>query len=104
MLSLAVSTPHAGRRVPFVVQATLCCIISVHLNQHNGAPFQAESGNNNNAPKAYLNVSEASNLIGICERTLRDLIARREIRTARIGRRVILRRVDLDAFLESQTV
>tara|TARA_B110000037_G_scaffold44366_1_gene54510 strand:+ start:1085 stop:1315 length:231 start_codon:yes stop_codon:yes gene_type:complete len=72
--------------------------------KHHGAPFQAESGNNINTPKPNMNVGEAARYLCLGERTLRDLIARREIRTVRIRKRIILRRIDLDAFLESQAV
>ena len=51
-----------------------------------------------------MNVGEAANYLGIGVRTLRELIAKGEIRHVRIGRRVIVRSSDCDAFLEFHTV
>ena len=49
-----------------------------------------------------MNVAEASQYIGISDRFLRELIASKKIRAARIGKRVVLRLVDLDAWIEKQ--
>jgi len=51
-----------------------------------------------------MSVREAALYIGVSERTLRETIARREIKHVRFGCRLILRRVDLDAFLEERLV
>jgi excisionase family DNA binding protein len=51
-----------------------------------------------------LSASEAADYMGISERLLRHLIANRDIRHIRIGRRVILRPEDLDQFLEERAV
>ena len=53
-------------------------------------------------PPKVLNVSEASQYIGVSQRTLRSLIADRKIRVSRIGGRVLLRLVDVDRFIESK--
>ena len=62
------------------------------------------STNQPNTTKAVLNVRDASAYLTICERKLRELIALREIRQCRIGRRIVIRRVDLDNYLEEQRV
>ena len=53
-------------------------------------------------PPRLMNVAEASQYIGISDRFLRELIASKKIRAARIGKRVVLRLVDLDAWIEKQ--
>lgn len=53
-------------------------------------------------PPANMSVKEAALFVGVSERTLRETIANHEIRHVRFGSRIILRRVDLDAFLEEK--
>lgn len=65
------------------------------VKQHNQAQLRA-------APPANMAVAEAAIYMGISERKLRELIAIRDIRSVRIGRRVILRRIDIDAFIETR--
>ena len=50
-----------------------------------------------------VNVKDAAKMLGICERTLNTLIKDREIPVVRIGRRVLLRKEDLEAFVHSHT-
>ena len=58
-----------------------------------------ESSLRTNPPK-LLNVTEASTYIGVSQRTLRSWISERNIKVARIGGRVVLRRVDVDRLIE----
>ncbi len=51
-------------------------------------------------PPLNQSVKEASLYLGISERKLRDVIARGEIKYARLGSRIILRLKDLNSFLE----
>lgn len=51
-------------------------------------------------PPKLLNVPEASEYIGVSQRTIRTWIADREIRVSRLGGRVLLRLVDVDRFIE----
>ena len=51
-------------------------------------------------PPANMSVKEASFYLGISERKLRESIARRDIRHVRFGSRIILRKQDLDSFLD----
>ena len=48
-----------------------------------------------------MNVPEAANYMRIGVRTIRELIATRQLKSVRIGRRVILRRVDIDDYMEN---
>jgi excisionase family DNA binding protein len=77
--------------------------IGVKLNTGKTNPIHAtdEINYNSNTQKPNMSVGEAALYLGISQRKLRDLIAFREVRCCRIGRRIILRRVDLDAFLKS---
>lgn len=49
-----------------------------------------------------LSVVEAATYIGVSVRSLRSCIARHEIKHVRFGARVLLRKVDIDDFLESK--
>jgi excisionase family DNA binding protein len=57
-----------------------------------------------NLPKTNFNVTEASEYLGIGERTLRQLIWDREVRVVRFNRRIIIRKSDLDKFLEDNLI
>jgi len=50
-----------------------------------------------------LSVEDAGAYLAISPWTVRDLIGRGELNSVRIGRRVLLRREDLDRFIEIQT-
>jgi len=50
--------------------------------------------------KDFLNIMEASKLLGISRSTLYRIIERGEINTKKIGRRTIIRRSDLNNFFE----
>ena len=76
----------------------------IYSSKINSVPVRAEHGTNSNTQKAVLNCAEAAFYLRIGERKLRQLIAERDIRTCRIGRSVVIRRVDLDNYLESQLV
>lgn len=54
--------------------------------------------------KHNFSVATAADYMGISQRLLRELIASGQIRHVRIGRRVILRHVDLDRFLADHAV
>ena len=49
---------------------------------------------------ANLSPKEAAIYIGVSERKLRSSIANHEVKHVRFGSRVILRKIDLDSFLE----
>jgi excisionase family DNA binding protein len=51
-------------------------------------------------PPPVLTLKEAAEYLHVSERLVQRLIARGELRPIRIGRRVLLHRVELDAFLE----
>jgi excisionase family DNA binding protein len=51
-------------------------------------------------PPANMSVKEASFYLGISERKLRESIARHEVKHVRFGSRIILRKQDIDSWLE----
>lgn len=72
----------------------VCAVMAIDIHSSSA---KAES---RIAAQNYLNVPEAASYIGISQRTLRSLIADRKIRVIRLGGRVILRRIDIDRFLD----
>ncbi len=52
-------------------------------------------------PPRNMSVIEGAIYLGISERSLREQIARHHVKVIRFGRRIILRKIDLDDFLES---
>ena len=54
---------------------------------------------NTPAPR-LLSQQDAAGYLGISYWTLRDLVFRREIPCVKIGRRILVDRLDLDAYLE----
>ena len=51
-------------------------------------------------PPINMSVKEGSVYLGVSERLLRERIARGDVKHVRFGSRIILRRQDLDSFLE----
>jgi len=51
-----------------------------------------------------LSVTEAATVCGLSERTLRDLISRGDFPVCRVGRRVLVVKSQLEAWLTQQTV
>jgi excisionase family DNA binding protein len=51
-------------------------------------------------PPTNMSVKEASFFLGISERKLRESIARRDVKCVRFGSRIILRKQDIDSWLE----
>jgi excisionase family DNA binding protein len=49
--------------------------------------------------KLALSVAEAAQMLSLCTKTVRHLIAAKELPARRIGRRVVVRVADLEAFL-----
>jgi len=56
------------------------------------------------APTRALSIPEAAAYLGIGVRTLKGLLAARQIKFYRIGRRVVLRAIDLDRYLDQCAV
>lgn len=67
-------------------------------------PVHETSGINVNAPKPVMDIPSGAQYLSIGVRTLRELIARGEIRSVRIGRRRLIRLKDCEAFLDDHTV
>lgn len=55
-------------------------------------------------PNTNLAVREAAIYLGISERYLRELVARREIDHVRFGKRILFRPADLDRFISDNAV
>jgi excisionase family DNA binding protein len=53
-------------------------------------------------PPSNFSVKEAAIFVGVSERLLRSVIARGEIKYVRFSSRIILRKQDLDSFLEGK--
>ena len=64
---------------------------------HNGLP-KGES------PNSFLTVKQAAAISGLGASTIRLAIRRRQLRAQKVGRRVVIKRNDLEAFLESNPV
>ena len=54
--------------------------------------------------KAFLTVKQAAELSGLGGSTIRLLIRRRELRAQRVGRRVLIKRGDLEKLLEANPI
>jgi len=52
------------------------------------------------AAKPYLTVKEAAELARLAPSTIRLYIRKRQLKSHRVGRRVIIKRTDLESFLE----
>lgn len=64
--------------------------------------MEHKSNSETTTTAAHMSVRQAADYIGISVRLVRELIASRKIKKIRIGeRRIIIRRVDIDAYLES---
>jgi excisionase family DNA binding protein len=48
-----------------------------------------------------LSVPQAARLLNLCDRTVWDLIADRQLRSKRVGRRVLIPRTSVEQFVES---
>ena len=55
------------------------------------------------ADKSYLTVKQAAETSGLGSSTIRLLIRKRQLRAQRVGRRVLVKRADLERFLESNS-
>jgi excisionase family DNA binding protein len=58
----------------------------------------------NSIEPRLLSQQEAAGYLGISYWTIRDLVFRRELPFVRIGRRVLVDRVDLDAYLDRSKI
>jgi excisionase family DNA binding protein len=56
------------------------------------------------ADKAFLTIKQAALYSGLGSSTIRLYIRKRQLRALRVGRRVLINRTDLEAFLESNPI
>jgi len=81
-----------------LVLFTSTCL-SLAMTKHEVAQHGIRSN-----PPANMSVKEASIYIGVSERKLRESLAMGDVRQVRFGSRIILRKQDLDLFLEGLLV
>jgi len=55
-------------------------------------------------PKCYLTIKEAADFSRLGPSTIRLYIRKRELKAHQVGRRVIIKRTDLEGFLESHPI
>jgi excisionase family DNA binding protein len=46
-----------------------------------------------------ISINDAAKRLGVCRKTVENLIGRKQLRTVRIGRRVMIRESDLESFI-----
>ena len=68
----------------------------------------SQNGHQNKKPveaaNPYLTVKEAANLSRLGQSTIRLMIRKRELKAHQVGSRIIIRRTDLEGFLESHPI
>jgi len=55
-------------------------------------------------PKCYLTIKEAADISRLGPSTIRLFIRKRELKAHQVGSRVIIKRIDLEGFLESHPI
>jgi excisionase family DNA binding protein len=79
---------------PIVKEAVLEAIVA-----NSGRAAQVAAGD-----KAFLTVKQAAETSGLGASTIRLLIRKRQLRAQRVGRRVLIKRSDLESFLELEPI
>jgi excisionase family DNA binding protein len=69
----------------------------LHTNSHELAPETY-------AAKAFLTIKQAADVSGLGSSTIRLYIRKRKLAARKVGRRVIIKKTDLEAFLESNSI
>ena len=68
----------------------------------------SENGYRSNKPvemgTPYLTIREAANISRLGQSTIRLMIRKRELKAHKVGERVIIKRIDLEGFLESHPI
>jgi len=62
------------------------------------------SGRPSEASRPYLTVKEAAEMSRLAPSAIRLYIRKRELKAHRVGRRVIIKRIDLEGFLEAHPI
>ena len=73
--------------------------IRAALSQH--APRGQRS---TEAPKPYLTIKEAADVARLSPSAIRLYVSKRQLKPYRVGRRVIIKRTDLEKFVESHPI
>jgi excisionase family DNA binding protein len=56
------------------------------------------------ADKAYVTVKQAADISGLGSSTIRLYIRKRQLQAQKVGSRLLIKRIDLEAFLESNPI
>jgi excisionase family DNA binding protein len=56
------------------------------------------------ADKAFFTIKDAANISGLGASTIRLYIRKRQLQAQKVGRRLLIKRTDLEAFLESNPI
>ena len=56
------------------------------------------------APKPYLTIKEAADMARLSPSAIRLYVSKRQLKPYRVGRRVIIKRTDLEKFVESHPI
>lgn len=84
------SAPHARRQPRYLPASTLLSLMDSAIV----LPFPL---------RPILNIPEAANYMRVSVRQIHRLVKARKIRAARIGKRLIFKRAELDRFVDLQT-
>lgn len=103
---LRMNTMREGTENPFEpFFEEIRCILREELRTVKSQP----SRDNEHVPapksdRTYLTVAQAAELAGLGPSTIRLYIRRRQLRAQKVGRRVLIKRSDLERFLEAHPI
>src|SRR5262245_39435462 len=78
-------------------------IVKEAVREALGTPGQRNGGSGNDS-KSFLTVKQAAETSGLGASTIRLAIRRRQLRAQKVGRRVLVKRSDLEDFLEANPI
>src|SRR5262245_45239222 len=70
---------------------------ALHANSHEPPP-------EGYAAQEFLTIKQAADLCGLGSSTIRLYIRKRQLAARKVGRRVLIKKIDLEAFLESNPI
>ena len=73
--------------------------VSEAMNLHSNGATQSIATN-----KSFLTVKQAAEISGLGSSTIRLAIRRRQLRAQKVGRRVLVKRSDLESFLQANPI
>jgi excisionase family DNA binding protein len=84
--------------IAFIVAIAVTCLIAWHRTPHLG---KTEALISSDITPAFLNIQQAASYFGVTTWTIRRLIENKELACAKIGKRFIIKREDLDEDLDN---